>query len=52
MDGDIIQLTESIVSQRTVDIVIEADGMEGHPDEQGVPQGSRMSLIIFANNTS
>jgi len=52
MDGDLIRWTESVLSERTVEMVIEGNAMERHPVEAGVPQGSPVSPILFAIYTS
>ena len=39
MDGDLIRCTESVLSERMVEMVIEGNAMERHPVEAGVPQG-------------
>jgi len=52
MDGDLIQWTVSFLSECTVGMVIEGNAMERHPVEAGVPQGSPVSLILFAVYTS
>jgi len=52
MDGDLIQWTESFVSERTVEMIIEGNAMERHPVEAGVWQGSPVSPILFAIYTS
>jgi len=52
MDGDLIRWTESFLSERTVEIVIEGNTMDRHPVEAGVPQGSPVSPILFAIYTS
>jgi len=52
MDGDLIGWTESFVSERRVEIVIEGNAMERHPVEAGVPHGSPVSPILFAIYTS
>jgi len=52
MDGDLIRWTESFLLKRTVEMVIEGNAMERHPVEAGVPQGSPVSLILFAIYTS
>jgi hypothetical protein len=52
MDGDLIRWTESFLSERTVEMVIEGNAMERHPVEAGVPQGSPVSPILFAIYTS
>jgi len=52
MDGDLIQPTESFLLQRMVEMIIDGNAMERHPVEAGVPQGSPVSLILFAIYTS
>jgi len=52
MDGDLIRWTESILSDRTVEMVIQGNAMTRHPVEGGVPQGSPVSTILFAIYTS
>ena len=52
MDGDLVRWTESFLSERTVEMIIEGDAMERHPVEAGLPQGSPGSLILFAIYTS
>jgi len=52
MDGNLIQWTESFLSERTVEMVIERNAMKRHPVEAGVPQGSPVSPILFAIYTS
>jgi hypothetical protein len=39
IDGDRIRWTESFVSERTVEMVIEGNNFQSHPMEAGVPQG-------------
>jgi len=48
MDGDLIRWTESFLSERAVEMIIESNAMERHPVEAGVPQGSPVSPILFA----
>jgi hypothetical protein len=48
MDGDLILWTVTFHSQRTVEMIIEVNAMQGHPVEGGVLQGSPMSQILFA----
>jgi len=52
MDGDLIRWTESFLSERAVEIIIEGSAMERHEVEAGVPQGSPVSPILFAIYTS
>jgi len=52
MNGDLIQWNESILSQRTVEMINEGNAMERHPVEVGVPQCSPVSPILFAIYTS
>jgi hypothetical protein len=52
MDGDLICWTESFLSERAVEMIIEGNAMERHPVERGVPQGSSVSPILFAIYTS
>jgi len=52
MDGDLIKWTESFLSERTVQMIIEDNTVQRHPLEAGVPQGSPVSPILFAIYTS
>jgi hypothetical protein len=52
MDGDLIRWTESFLSERTVEMIIEGNAMQRHPVEAGVLQGSPVSLILFAIYTA
>jgi len=52
MDGDLIRWTESFLSERMVEMIIEGNANERHPVEAGVPQGSPVSPIIFALYTT
>ena len=52
IDGDLIRWTESFLSARTVEMIIEGNAMVSHPVEAGVPQGSPVSPILFAISTS
>jgi hypothetical protein len=52
MDGDLVRWTESFLSERTVEMIIEGNAMDRHPAEVGVPQGSPVSPILFAIYTS
>jgi len=48
MDRDIIRWRESIPTAWTVDMVIDRNVLERHPVEAVLPQGSPVSLILFA----
>jgi len=48
IDGDLIQWTESFQSDRTVEMLIQGNVLQGHPVEAGIPQGSPVSPILFA----
>jgi len=52
IDGDLIRWTESFLSDRTVEMVIEGNVLQSHPVEAGVPQGSPVSPILFAIHTA
>jgi hypothetical protein len=52
IDGDLIRWTESFLSERTVEMVIEGNVLQSHPVEAGVPQGSPISPILFAIHTA
>jgi len=52
IDGDHIRWTESYLSERTVEMIMEGNAMTRHPVEAGVPQGSPVSPILFAIYTS
>jgi len=52
IDGDLIGWTESWLLDRTVDMVLEGNVLQSHPLEAAVPQGSPMSLILFAIHTA
>jgi hypothetical protein len=52
MDGDHIRWTESFLSDKAVEMIIEGNAMERHPVEAGVPQASPVSPILFAIYTS
>jgi hypothetical protein len=52
MDGDLIRWTESFLSERTVEMIIEGNAMERHPVDAGVAQCSLVSPILFAIYTS
>jgi len=38
MDGDLVQWTESFLSEPTVEMILEGNAVERHPVEAGVPQ--------------
>jgi hypothetical protein len=48
IDGDLIRWSESCLSERTVEMVIEGNVLQSHSMEEGVPQGSPVSPIPFA----
>jgi len=52
MDGDHIRWMESVLSQRTVEMIIEDNAMGRHQVEAVVLQGSPVSPILFAIITS
>jgi hypothetical protein len=52
IDGDLIRWTKSVLSERTVEMVIEGNVLQSHPVEAGVLQGSPVSLILFAIHTT
>jgi len=52
IDGDLIGLTESFHSDRTVDMVIKGNVLDSHPVEAGIQQGSPVSSILFAIYTT
>jgi hypothetical protein len=52
MDGDLVQRTESVLSESTVEMIIQYNTMERHPMESGVLQGSPVLPIIFVLYTS
>jgi len=52
IDGDLIRWTESLLSDRTVEMVIEGNVLQRHPVEAGIPQGSPVSPILFAIYTA
>jgi len=52
IDGDLIRWTESFLSERSVEVVIEGNVLQSHPVESGVPQGSPISPILFAIHTA
>jgi hypothetical protein len=47
MNGDLIRWTESILSDRMVEMITEDNAIERHPAEAGVQLGSPVSPIIF-----
>jgi len=48
IDEDLIRWTESFLSERTVDIVMEGNVLKSHPAKAGDPQGSPVLLILLA----
>jgi len=52
LDGDLVRWTESFLSGRTVEVVIEGNVLQSHPVKAGVPQGSPVSPILFAIHTA
>jgi hypothetical protein len=52
IDGDFIRWTESLLSDRTVEMVIEGNVLQRHPVEAGIPQGSPVSPILCAIYTA
>jgi len=48
IDGDIIRWTESFLSKRTVEMIIEGNAMTRPPVKAGVQQGSPLSPMLFA----
>jgi len=52
MDGNHTRRMESFLLSGTVEMIIEGNPMERHPVEAGVPQGSPVSPILCAINTS
>jgi hypothetical protein len=52
LDGDIIRWTETFLSDRKVQMVIEATVLQSHPVEAGVPLGSPVSRNLFAIYTA
>jgi hypothetical protein len=52
IDGDLIRWTESFLSERMVEMVIEGNVLQSHPVEAVVPQGSPVSRILFAIHTA
>jgi hypothetical protein len=52
MVGDLIEWTESVLSERTVQVKIEGNAMERNQVEVGVLYRSPASLILFAIHNS
>jgi hypothetical protein len=52
MDRDLIRWTESCLSGRKVEMILEGNAMKRLPGEVGVPLGSPVSPILFAMYTS
>jgi hypothetical protein len=52
IDGDLIQWTEIVLSDRTVAMVIEGNVQQSHPVEADIPQGSPVSPILCAIHTA
>jgi len=52
IDGDLIEWTERFLSDRTAEMIIEGNVLHSHPMEAGIPQGSPVSPILFAINTT
>jgi len=52
INGDLIRWTESFLSERTVERVIDGNVLQSHPVEAGVPLGSPVSPILFAIHTA
>ena len=52
INGDLIQWTASILSEQTVEMVIEGNVIERSTVEAGLAQGSLVSPILFSNFTS
>jgi len=48
MDGDHIRWMEIFLSERLFEMILAGNAMERHPVETVVPQGSPVSLILFA----
>lgn len=48
IDRDLIQWTQSFVAPWMVEILIEGNDMTTHPVDEGVPQDSSLSLILYA----
>lgn len=52
IDSYLIRWTASCVSDRTIEMVIEGNGMERPPVEAAIRQGSLVSPILFTIYTS
>jgi hypothetical protein len=52
IDGDLIQLTESLLSEKTVEMVTESDVLQSHRAEAASTQDSPVSPILFAIHTA
>jgi len=52
IDGDLIRWTESFLSERMVEMVIEGNVLHSDPGEAGVPRRSPLSPILFAIHTA
>jgi len=52
IDGDLIRWTESFLSERTVEIVIQRILLQSDPMETGVPEVSPLSPILLAIHTT
>jgi hypothetical protein len=52
MHRDLLRWTDSFLSERTVEMIIEGNAMDRHPVDAGVPQGSPVSPILFVIYTS
>jgi len=52
IEGDLIQWTESFLSERMMEMIIQRNATERHPVEAAVRQGSPAAPIIFAIYTS
>jgi len=52
IDGDLIRWMATVLSNQTVELVIERNVMERRPVEGGLPQRSTVSPILFANYIS
>jgi hypothetical protein len=52
IDGDLLQLTESFISERTVEIVSKGNVLQSHPMEAGILQGSPVLPIGLTIHTA